>query len=86
MSHLEGALILLQNCGGLPTDTMDLLNSITGSADCSKFRDFVKMMCVNHKRKTDVIEHITCLNLVESDYMTLCRDQRWSKSKSDPVS
>ena len=55
--YLKGALLLLQNFSGLPTDTMGLLNDTMGSADCDKFSGFMNSVYFDHKRKTRVISH-----------------------------
>lgn len=55
--YLKSAMILLQNCSGLPTHTMGLLDNMMGSVDCDKFRGFMKYVCFDHKRKTCVIKH-----------------------------
>ena len=44
VSYLKGALLLLQNCSGLPTDIMCLLNDTMGSADCDEFSWFMNLM------------------------------------------
>ena len=37
VSYLKGALLLLQNCSGLPTDTMELINNTMVSADYAEY-------------------------------------------------
>jgi len=59
VSYLKRSLMILQNCGGLPTDIMGLLDEIMCSAECNELSEFMKIVYVNHKRKTDVIEPTT---------------------------
>ena len=56
-SYLKGALLLLQNCSNLPTETMGLLNDTIGSVDCDEFSGFTNYVCFNHERKTQVMTH-----------------------------
>ena len=86
VSYLKGALLLLQNCSGLPTDTMGLLNDTMGSADCAEFSGFMNSVYFDHKRKTRVIPHQEYLRLAEAEYRTLYRAGKWTASKNDPAS
>jgi len=73
VSYLKGALMLFQNCRGLPTDIMGLLNNIMCSAECNNFSEFMKIVYVNHKQKMDAIESTTYFDLAELEYRTLYR-------------
>ena len=86
VSYLKGALLLLQNCSGLPTDTMGLLNDIMGSADCDEFSGFMNSVYFDHKRKTREITHQEYLRLAEAEYRTLYRAGKWTASRNDPTS
>ena len=68
VSYLKGALLLLQNCSGLPTNTMVLLNEIMGSAAYDEFSGFMNLLYFDHKRKTRVIAHQEYLCLAEAEY------------------
>ena len=68
MSNLNGALLLLQNCTGLPADTMGLLYDTMGLADCDEFTRFMKSLYFDHKQKTRVISHQEYICLAESEY------------------
>ena len=41
-SYLKGSLLLLQNCGAIPTNTMGLLNDVMSSDDYDDFTDYMK--------------------------------------------
>ena len=86
VSYLKGALLLLQNCLGLPTDTMGLLNDTMGSADCNEFSGFMNSMYFDHKRKTREITHQEYLCLAEAEYRTLYRAGKWTVSRNSPSS
>lgn len=85
VSYLKGLLMLIQSSGCLPTDTMGLLSDIMCSDECNDLSEFMKIVYVSPKRKTDTIEPITYLDLAESEYCTLYRGQKWTKSKTDPA-
>ena len=68
VSYLKDALLQLQNCSGLPTDTVGLLNGIIGSVDCNGFSGFMDLVYFDHKRKTRVIAHQEYLCLAEVEY------------------
>jgi len=70
VSYLKGALMLLQNCSDLPTDTMGLLNNIIISADCDEFSGFMNLVYYNHKRRTRLINHSKYLRLAKAEYRT----------------
>jgi len=86
VSYLKVSLMLLQNYGELTTDTMGLLNDICVSQIVQIFGEFMRIVYVNHKGKTDIIECITCLDFAELEYRTLYCSQKHSKSKSVPAS
>ena len=72
------------NFSNLPTDTMDLLNDIMGSADCDDFSGFMISVYFNHKRKTQVITYQEYIRLAEAEYRTLYRSDKWTASRNDP--
>lgn len=86
VSYLKGVLMLLYIFSGLPIDMMRLLNDILVSADCSEFSGFMSSVYYDHKRKTRVINHHEYLRLVEVEYRTLDRNQKWTASKNDSTS
>ena len=86
VSYLKGALMLLQNCAGLPMDMMGLLNDIMGSADCEEFSEFMNLAYFDHKRKTRIIAHQEYLRLAESEYWTLYWSGKWTVSKNNRMS
>ena len=86
VSYLKGALILLQNCDGFPTDTIVLLKNIMCSAECNELSEFMKIVYINHKQKTDVIEPTTYLDLTELEYRALYKGQKWTKLEINPAS
>jgi len=72
VSYLKGALVLLQNCGAIPTDTMGLLNDIMTLADCDNFTEYMKHIYFASKHnKTSLTSFTSYLNTVESEYRTL---------------
>ena len=42
--HFKGVLMLLQNCSGLPTDTMGLLSNIVVLVDCKESSGFTNLV------------------------------------------
>merc|ERR1740124_409077 len=86
VSYLKGALMLLQNCSELRTDTMGLLNGIMISADCDEFSGFMNLVYYDHKRKTRLINHSEYLRLTEAEYRTFYWKKRWTASVNDPGS
>jgi len=84
-SYLKGALLLLNNCSELPTDTMGLLNGTMELVDCDEFSGFMRSVYFDHKRKTRVITHQDYLRLAESEYCTLYRVGKWTSLKNDPT-
>ena len=44
VSYLKGALLLLQNCGAIPTNVMGLLNDVMVSADCEDFIAYMHLI------------------------------------------
>ena len=83
MSYLKGALVMLQNCDAIPTDTMGLLNDVMILADCSKFSDYMKSIYFMLKRNKTSTAYNSYLNTVESEYRTLYHAGKWTKSKQD---
>ena len=57
VSYLKVALLLLQNCSGIPTNAMGLLHDTMGLADCDEFSGFMNSVYFDHKRKTREITH-----------------------------
>ena len=51
-SYLKGALMILQNCDGLPTDTIVLLKNSMCSAEYNELSELMKILSINHKQKT----------------------------------
>ena len=87
VSYLKVAIPMLQTCNTTPIYTMGLLNAVMTPADHDTFNDYMKiiyfaMTCNN----TIPAEFITCLSTLESEYMTLYRAGKWTKSKQDPSS
>ena len=64
---------------------MGLLNNIMCSAICNELSELM-IVYVDQRHRTGTIEHTTYLDLAELEYQTLCRGQKWTKSKTDPVS
>ena len=54
VSYLNGALLLLQNCSTIPTDTMALLNDMMSSSGCDDFTDYMKSVYFTLKRTVTV--------------------------------
>lgn len=54
VSYLKGALLILQNCSVIPTDTMGLLNDVMSSPDCDDFTDYMKSIYYASKRTATV--------------------------------
>ncbi len=50
VSYLKGALLLLQNCAAIPTETMGLLNNVMSFADCKDFTDYMNSIYFSSKR------------------------------------
>ena len=66
VSYLKGGgLLLLQNCGTIPTDTMVLLNDVMSSADCSEFTDYVQIIYFASKRANTVGDYVSYLDCAE---------------------
>ena len=81
VSYLKEALVLLQNCDAIPTNTMELINDIMTSADCDEFTEYMKSIYFASKRKKILLASFTCyLNTAESEYRTLYRARKWTKS------
>ena len=84
VSYLKGALLLLQNCGAIPTDAMGLLNDVMSSADCKDFTDYMKSIYFASKRTNTVGEYMKYLDEAEGEYRTLYRKGKWTKASSSP--
>ena len=67
VSYLKEVLLLLQNVNKIPTDVMRLLNNTFCSTACENFTDFMKNVYFSYKRKTQVIDPMKFLSLVESE-------------------
>ena len=74
-SYLKGSLILLQNCGKMPTDTISLLLDIFCSAELDEFTTFISNVYFNHKRKTHEVNYMDYITLAKSEYRTLYRKE-----------
>ena len=88
VSYLKGALMLLQNCEAVPTDTLGLLDQIITSADYDEFTKYIKRIYFTSKRNRSVpaSSFTSYLNMAESEYRTLYCAEKWTKSKADPDS
>ena len=52
VSYLKGALLLLQNCGAIPTDVIGFLNDVMVSADYDEFTSYMKLIYFASKRSS----------------------------------
>ena len=86
VSYLKGALLLLGNCGKLPTDVIGLFNDTFYSAQCEDFTDYIKAIHFAHKRRLEVMDPMKFLGIAEAEYRSLYRYGKWDASKSDPGS
>ena len=70
ISYLKGALMILQNCEAVPTDTLGLLNKIMISADCDEFTEYMKSIYFASKRNQSApaSSFTDYLNTAESEY------------------
>ena len=66
VSYLKGALLLLQNCSAIPTDTMGLLNNVKSSANCDDFADYMKSIYYVSKRAATVGGYIEYIDSAKS--------------------
>ena len=66
---------MLQNCSGLPMDTMGLLNNIMVSADCEECGGFMNSVSYDRMRKTRVITHSEYMKLADTEHSTYYRKQ-----------
>ena len=71
VSFLKGALVLIQNCAALPTDTIGLMNSTMCSTNCDKFRVFMPLVYFDHKRSSRPIAPTKYLELAKQKYQTI---------------
>ena len=85
VSYLKGSLLLLKNCGELPTDIIGLLNDIMCSAECNDFKEYMKAIYFDHKRRIKVVDPLEYLKLAESEYRTLYRKGKWTAVKHTPA-
>jgi len=76
----KGALLLLQNCSAVPTDTMDLLNNVMSSTDCQDFTNCMKSIYFVSKRTSTAGGYMEYLDSAESEYRTLYRKGKWTKA------
>ena len=70
VSYLKGALLLLQNCGAIPTDIMGLLNDVMVSADCKEFTSYMKSIYFASKRNSSGQGYMPYLDAAEAEYCT----------------
>ena len=82
VSYLKGALLLLQNCGAIPTNTMGLLNDLMPSADCLEFTEYMKSIYFASKRINTIRDYMAYLNCAEGKYRTLYRKGKWTKASA----
>ena len=87
-SYLKGALMLLQSCEAFLTGALGLLNDIMTSADCDDLTEYMKNIyfASKHNRSAPASSFTDYLNTVESEYRTLYRAGKRTKSKADPDS
>lgn len=86
VSHLKGAVLLLQNYTDLPTDLIGLLHDILASAKNEDFVAFIKALYFNHKMKTTEVSYTMFLNHTRSEYIIMYRNKKWTASQTDPSS
>ena len=67
MSYLKGALLLLKNCGEIPTDVMGFLNDVMVWADCKGFTAYMKSNYFASKRDSLAAGYMEYLNAVEAE-------------------
>ena len=71
--YLKGALLLLQNCVAIPTNTMGILNNVISLANCQEFTAYMQSIYFASKRDSTVGGYMKYLDSAESDYRTLYR-------------
>ena len=81
ISFLKGALLLLGNCGKLPTNTMGILKDTFCSAEWEEFTALMTSVYLEYKRKTNVIDYMEHHTLTKREYRTLYGKQKWTASK-----
>ena len=79
VNYLIGALVLLQNCAAIPTDTMGLLNDAMVSADCNEFTRYMTSIYFASKRENLFGGYMDYLDLDKAKYWTLYRKEKWTK-------
>ena len=82
VSYLKGALLLLQNCGVILTNTMGLLNGVMTSTDCLEFTEYMKSIYFASKRTNTVGDYMAYLKCAEGEYRTLTRKGKWTKASA----
>ena len=75
VSYLKGAIMLLQNCDTVLTDTLGILHDIMTSTDCDKFTEYMKSIYFASKRNNSasVSSFTSYLNTADFEYITLYR-------------
>ena len=68
VSYLKGAIMLLQNCDKIPTDTMCLLNNVMTLVDCDEFTKYMKIIYFTSKRNKHLTTYTFYLNTAEPEY------------------
>ena len=53
VSYLKGALMILNNCDKLRTDTIGLLEDTICLAECNESIEFMSIVYIKHKIKND---------------------------------
>ena len=82
VKYLKGALLLLNNCAAIPTNTMGLLNDVMSSADCKYFTDYMKLIYFALKRTNTVGDYMKYLDKAEAKYRTLYQKGKRMKASS----
>ena len=73
VSYIKGALLLLQNCGAIPTDVMGFLNDVMVSADCDEFTAYMQSIYFASKRDSSSQGNMAYLDAAEAEYRNLYR-------------
>ena len=79
VSYLKGALLLLQNCGPIPTDVMGLLNDVMVLVDYEEFTPYMTSIYFASKRNSSKTGYMEYLDTAEGGYRTLYRKGKWVK-------
>ena len=80
VSYLKGALLLLQNCAAISTNTIGLLNDVMSLTDCQEFTAYMQSIYFALKRSSTVGGYMEYLDSDESEYRTLYRKGKWTKA------